>query len=97
MSKRVSQLYGLDIYTEKGDYVGKVEDVILNLENGEVMRLSLLPFRASALPPEDVRRIITEESIGYDDVIRVGDIIISRKNPKKEGKKAKKTAPAREA
>ena len=89
MSKRVSQLYGLDIYTERAEYVGKVEDVILNLETGEVMRLSLRPFKANTLPSEDVRKIITEESIGYNDVIRVGDVILSRRNPLKEGKKKK--------
>jgi len=89
MSKRVSQLYGLDIYTERAEYVGKVEDVILNLETGEVMRLSLRPFKANTLPSEDVRKIITEESIGYNDVIRVADVILSKRNPLKEGKRKK--------
>ncbi|MBN2250466.1 MAG: PRC-barrel domain-containing protein [Candidatus Altiarchaeota archaeon] len=91
MSKRVSQLYGMDIYTEKAEYVGKVEDVILNLENAEVMRLSLKSFRAHTLPSDDVRKIIQEESVGYNDIIRVGDIIICKKNPRKEGKPARKT------
>ncbi|MEA3255076.1 MAG: PRC-barrel domain-containing protein [Candidatus Altiarchaeota archaeon] len=87
MSKRLSQLYGMDIYTEKAERVGRVEDVILNLEKGEVMRLSLKPFKARTLPSDDVRRIIQEESIGYNDVVRAGDIIICRKNPRKEGKR----------
>jgi len=89
MSKRVSQLYGMDIYTERAEYVGKVEDVILNLETGEVMRLSMKSLRGNTLPSEDVRKIIMEESIGYNDVIRVGDVILSRRNPLKEGKKKK--------
>ncbi|RLI86432.1 MAG: hypothetical protein DRO76_03905 [Candidatus Altiarchaeales archaeon] len=92
MSKRLSQFYGMDIYTEKAEHVGKVEDVILNLEKGEIMRLSLRSFKARTLPSEDVRRIILEESIGYNDVVRVGDIIICKKNPKTEGKKIKKKA-----
>jgi len=89
MSLRISQLYGRDIFTEKADYVGKVEDVILNLEGGEVMRLTLKAFRGETVPPEEVRRVITEESIGYNEIVRVGDIIICKKNPKKEGKKKK--------
>jgi sporulation protein YlmC with PRC-barrel domain len=90
MSKRLSQLYGMDVYTEKAGHVGRVEDVILNLEKGEVMRLSLKSFKARTLPSDDVRRIIQEESIGYNDVVRAGDIIICRKNPMKEGKKTRK-------
>ena len=96
MSMRVSQLYGRDIFTDKAEYVGKVEDVILNLEGGEVMRLTLRAFRSETLPPEEVRKVITEESIGYNDIERVGDIIISKKNPKKEGKK-RKHHPAQES
>lgn len=90
MSKRLSQLYGMDIYTEKAEYVGKVEDVILNLERGETMRLSLRSFKAKTLPSDEVKKIIHEESIGYNEVIRVGDIIICKTNPKTEGKRARR-------
>lgn len=90
MSMRVSQLYGKDIFTEKAEYVGKVEDVILNLEEGEVMRLTLKSFRGNQLQPEEIRKVITEESIGFNEVIQVGDIVICKKNPKKEGRKPKK-------
>ena len=83
MSKRLSQLYGMDIYTKNGEYVGKVEDVILNLETGEVMRLCLKPFRAKTLPDDEVKRILQNESIGYHDVLEVRDIILSRENPRK--------------
>ena len=86
MSKRLSELYGMDVYTEKAEYVGKVEDVILNLENGEVMRLSLKSLRARTLPSTEVKRILQKDSIGYNDVVRVGDIVICTKNPHNEGK-----------
>lgn len=96
MSMRVSQLYGRDIFTEKAEYVGKVEDVILNLDEGEVMRLTLRSFKGDQLHPDEVRKVITEESIGFNEVVRVGDIVICRKNPKKEGKKLKRLAPETE-
>jgi sporulation protein YlmC with PRC-barrel domain len=92
MSIRLSRLYGLDIYTEKAEYVGKVEDVVLNIDTGEVMRLSLKSFRANTLPPEEIKRIIQEESIGYNDVRSLSDVIICAKNPKKEGRKTKNHA-----
>jgi sporulation protein YlmC with PRC-barrel domain len=94
MVKRVSQLYGLDIYTERAEYVGKVEDIVLNLESGEIMRLSLKSFNANTLPTEEVRKIIAEQSIGYNDVTSVGDVILCKKNPRKEGRKAKKSGAA---
>ena len=92
MVKRVSQLYGLDIYTERAEYVGKVEDIILNLETGDIMRISLKSFNANTLPEDEVRKIITEASIGYNDVIKVGDVILCKKNPMKEGKKPKRAS-----
>lgn len=92
MSMRVSQFYRRDIYSERAEYVGKVEDVILNLETGEIMRLSLRAFNEGGLPPEEVKKIILEESVGYEDVVRVGDVIIVRKNPKVKPGKRKKVA-----
>ena len=81
MSKRLSELYGMDIYTQKAEYVGKVEDVILNLDKGEVMRLSLKAFKGGSLSSEEGRRVLQEESISYDDVVEVGDIILASKTP----------------
>jgi len=87
MSKRLSEMYGLNIYTRKGTYVGTVEDIILNLERGEIMRLSLRPFRSGILPEEDVKKVLQSESIGYEEVVNVGDIIIVQKaHPAKEQK-----------
>ena len=83
MSKRLSEIYGMDIFTEKAEYVGKVGDVILNIEQGEVMQLSLSPLRSGAV---DIRRALQEDTISYEDVVKVGDIIICKKNPRRETK-----------
>jgi len=84
MSKRLSQIYGMDIFTEKAEYVGKVADIILNIENGEIMQLSLRQLRGRE--GMDIRRALQEETIPYDEVLKVGDIIICKKNPQREGK-----------
>ncbi len=96
MSKRLSQFYGMDIYTEQADYVGKVEDVILNLDKGEIMRLTLRSFKKRRLPSDDVKKILQEESIAYSEIERVGDIIICKKDPRK-AKKRDKFAPVKKA
>jgi sporulation protein YlmC with PRC-barrel domain len=71
----------MDIYTQKAQYIGKVEDVILNLDKGEVMRLCFKSFRGGNLSSEEVRRVLQEESVSYDDVVEVGDIILVSKLP----------------
>lgn len=81
MSKRLSDLYGMDIYTQKASYVGKVEDIILNLEKGDIMRLSLKPLRGDVSSNEDVKRILQQESIPYNEVLEVGDVILVEKSP----------------
>lgn len=81
MSKRLSQLYGMEIFTRKAEHVGRVEDVILNLDSGEVMRLCLRSFRARTLPEAEVKRILQTESIGYNEVVEVGDVVICKNNP----------------
>lgn len=81
MSKRLSELYGMDVYTQKAQYVGRVEDVILNLEKGEVMRLSMKPLKGDLSAGDDVKRILQQESVPYDEVLEVGDIILTEKSP----------------
>jgi len=81
MGKRLSEFYGMDVYTQKAQYVGKVEDVILNVDKGEVMRLCLKSFKGGTLTRDDVNKVLQEESISYDDVVEVGDIVLVQKVP----------------
>jgi len=87
MSKRLSELYGMDIFTEKAEYVGQVGDVILNLEKGEIMQLSLKPFRGGSTIGINIRKVLQEESIPFDEITRIGDIILCKKNPRADRKK----------
>ncbi|HDN83354.1 MAG TPA: hypothetical protein ENG50_03205 [Candidatus Altiarchaeales archaeon] len=87
MSKRLSELYGMEIFTEKAEHVGRVEEIILNLEKGEVMQLVLRPLRSKSLSGTEIRRILQEESIPFSDVVRVGDIVIVKKSPRLERRK----------
>lgn len=73
----------MDVYTEKATHVGKVGDVILNLEKGEVMQLSLKPLK-SEIEGSDIRKILQEESIPFEEVTRIGDVILCKKNPVSE-------------
>lgn len=81
MSKRLSELYGMDVYSLNAELIGRVEEVILNLEKGGIMRLCLKPFRGDTLSGDEVKRILQQESISYEDVSQVSDIVLINKPP----------------
>jgi len=80
MSIKISELYGTEIYTGKAKHVGKVEDIILNLQKGEIMRITLAPLKSGFLSKSKVEEILKENSISYQDVEEVGDIVIVKPN-----------------
>lgn len=76
MSVKISELYGTEIYTAKAKHLGKIEDIILNLQKGEIMRITLAPLKSGFLSKSKVEEILKENSIGYQDVEEVGDIVL---------------------
>ncbi len=90
MSKKLSSLYGLDIYSTSGGYIGKVEDILLNLEEGIAMSLYLKPLNGVSADSSELKRVLKEEGINYDGVTSVGDIILTKARPHKDLHKSKK-------
>lgn len=76
---KVSQLMGMDVYTDKANYVGKVYDIIIDLQKGEVVRLTLEPIKAAS--KEDAKRIFKEKTIMYKSVKSVDKIILISGTP----------------
>jgi len=74
MTIKISQLMGMDVYTDNATYVGKVYDVIIDLQEGRVVRLTLEPIRATS--KEEAKRIFREKTILYKSVKAVEKIII---------------------
>jgi sporulation protein YlmC with PRC-barrel domain len=73
MNVEITSLLGLEVYSQKGIYIGKVDDAVLDPEKGIV----------SGLAVGDVNREIFEKKgkgiiIPYRWVAAVGDIIIIR-------------------
>ena len=54
----LSTLYNLDVYTTRGKYVGRIQDVVLNIKKGRVSTL-----KAVATKPD-------KKSVGLKDVIK---------------------------
>lgn len=63
---RISGYYGLNIYNTKGEYVGIVNDVILDFDTG------IIVFGLAVGQEVGVQNI----AVPYKDVFAVGDIIL---------------------
>ncbi|HII54433.1 TPA: hypothetical protein HA316_06385 [Candidatus Micrarchaeota archaeon] len=77
MSMRLSKLYGMDIFTDSGKFLGKVQEIVLDLEKGVVLRLLLEPI--SAANKDDVTRQLKEKSVLYKSVKSVEDVVVVSK------------------
>ena len=74
---RLSKLYGMDIYTNDGEFLGKVHDVILNLEKGEIVRITTEPLKN--INRDEAKQILRDKSILYKNVVSAKDILITSK------------------
>ncbi|MCD6248271.1 MAG: PRC-barrel domain-containing protein [Hadesarchaea archaeon] len=63
---RVSEYYGMRIYSDRARYVGSVQDVVLDDEDGEIFGLAL------------ERRGDKVATVPYSSVMAIGDIILVR-------------------
>ena len=91
VSIKISRLYNMDIYSDVGKYLGKAQEFILDLEKGEILRITLEPL--GSITREDAKRILREKSILYKNVRSVEDVIMVSKG----GPIASETASAEEA
>ena len=88
---KLSELMGKDVYTDTADYVGKVHDAILDLQKGEVVRLTLEPIKANS--KEEAKRIFKDKTIMYKSVKAVEKIVIISKAPIMEEPVEEEAAP----
>ena len=77
MGVKISKLYGMDIYSDGAEHVGKVNDIILNLERGEVIRITTEPLKK--VSKQHAKKLLREKSILYKNVVSVRDIVLVSK------------------
>ncbi|MFH1056897.1 MAG: PRC-barrel domain-containing protein [Candidatus Micrarchaeota archaeon] len=87
---RVSQLMGMDVYSDNAQMIGRVYDVIIDLQKGEVVRLTLEPIRATS--KDEAKRVFREKTIMYKSVKAVDRIVII--SPNAEHESTEEEAPA---
>jgi len=71
---KVSKVYGMDIYTDAGKFLGRVQDVLIDLEQGKVIRLVMEPL--SNISRDEAKRILRERSVLYSSVKNIGDVVV---------------------
>jgi len=77
MSTLLSRIYGMDIYTDGGRFLGKVQEVIIDLEKGEVVRLTMEPM--NSISKDEAKRILRDRSVLYKSVKSVEDVVVVAK------------------
>lgn len=70
---KISDIYHMDIYSDSGQYLGDVQDVIVDLERGELSRLLTVPWKNAK---GDVKIVLRQKSILYKNVKNVGDVVL---------------------
>ena len=79
MGTKLSRLYGMDIFTDSGKFIGNAQDFIIDLETGEVSRILIEPLPSNK---DDAKRALRDKSILYSNVKSVEDVIVVSKGPK---------------
>ncbi len=81
MTARLSRMYGMDIFTDSGRFLGNAQDFIIDVESGEISRILLeqLPYSK-----DEAKKVLRERSILYKNVKSVEDVIVVTKGLAKE-------------
>jgi len=77
MTTKVSKIYGMDIYTDGGKFLGRVQEILLDLEKGEIIRLTMEPL--NSVSKEEAKRILRDKSVLYKSVKSVEDVVVVTK------------------
>jgi sporulation protein YlmC with PRC-barrel domain len=71
MISEISTLFGLKVYTDEGRYVGKVDDVVIDIDRRQIKGLAVGDYNKTLIDSKALGVIIP-----YRFVKSVGDIVI---------------------
>jgi sporulation protein YlmC with PRC-barrel domain len=77
MTTKLSRLYGMDIFTDTGKFLGNAQDFIVDVETGEISRVLLEQLPGSS--KDDAKKVLREKSVMYKNVKSVEDVIVVTK------------------
>ncbi len=71
---KISEIYRMDVYSDSGQYLGDVQDVVIDLEKGEISRLLMTPWKS--VKGGDASGLLKRKSILYKSVKNIGDVVL---------------------
>jgi sporulation protein YlmC with PRC-barrel domain len=74
MVMKLSKLFGMDIYSDKAEYKGKIFDIVINLEKGRLETITTEALRAKS--KQEAKKIISDKSIPYRNVKAIKDMVL---------------------
>lgn len=77
MTTQISELFGMNVYSDRAIYLGRVEDVVLDVTNKKVSGLALTNVNKEVIDTKNYTGVL----IPYRIVKDVGDIVIVRHIP----------------
>ncbi len=77
MTTKLSRLYGMDIFTDTGKFLGNAQDFIVDVETGEISRVLLEQLPGSS--KDDAKKVLREKSVMYKNVKSVEVVIVVTK------------------
>ena len=93
MVMKLSKLFGMDIYSDKAEYKGKIFDIVINLEKGRLETITTEALRAKS--KQEAKKIISDKSIPYRNVKAVKDmVLVSSKTVIEEEEEEKPARPS---
>lgn len=76
MTTKLSRMYGMDIFTDSGKFLGNAQDFIIDVESGEVSRILIEQLPASK---EEAKKVLREKRVMYKNVKSLEDVIVVTK------------------
>ena len=70
---KISEIYRMDVYSDSGQYLGDVQDIVIDLEKGEISRILMTPWKSVK---SDAAGLLKKKSILYKSVKNVGDVVL---------------------
>lgn len=85
MISEISTLFGLNIYTDAGRYIGRVEDVVIDLDRRQIKGLAVSDFNRVLIDSRAAGVVIPYRLVkSVGDIVLVKDIFRHKKKKEAE-------------
>ena len=82
----ISSIIGLKVYTDEGRYVGKVEDLVIDMDSRMITKIAIVEYNRAIIDKRSSGVLIPYRIVkSVGDIVIVKDIFKKKKKEKTEG------------